>query len=264
MQEFVQLVDPHTFISNECLAVLSTLDNEQGSSQHLFSNFKKIFLDFEIGQLKPLNLLVRIVSSPGEHRYSYAIGTITLIPELSWLELERSCVKIFMDHVTQIDSPFDYVKSSIGCSANHIDTITLGLTKWHYQDSPNDQSPLPFTAARERDSITIQLKGIDMNATESLAYNYFIPSQTLKNFIHYIEHNPFVDVYVAAHLQKKSLFEVLVRYFERPTSFSSSPKFKIIKFEFESVTSLDDCIDELVHHGTQILHLSIDFDCFTI
>lgn len=229
MQDFIQLVDPHTFISNECLTVLSTLNNEED-------------------QLKPLNLIVRIVSSPGEHRYSYAVGTITLTPDLPWLELERLCIKIFMDHITQIDSPFDYVKSSIGCVPNHIDTITLGLIKWHYQDTPNDQTPLPFTAARERDSITIQLKGTDMNATESLAYHYFIPSQNLKNFIRYIEQNPFVGVYGAPYLQKKSLFEDLVRCFERPTSFSTNPKFKVIKFEFESVTSLDDCIDELVHH----------------
>ncbi len=45
---------------------------------------------------------------------------------------------------------------------------------------------MPYTAAYEQDSIIIQLKGIDMNATESLAYNYFIPSQNLKNFIRYV------------------------------------------------------------------------------
>jgi hypothetical protein len=60
------------------------------------------------------------------------------------------------------------------------------LSKWHYQDSPNDESPMPYTAAYEQDSIVIRLKGIDMNATESLAYNYFIPSQNLKNFIRYV------------------------------------------------------------------------------
>ena len=45
---------------------------------------------------------------------------------------------------------------------------------------------MPYTAAREQDTITIQLKGIDINATDSLAYNYFIPSQNLKNFIRYV------------------------------------------------------------------------------
>jgi hypothetical protein len=45
---------------------------------------------------------------------------------------------------------------------------------------------MPYTAAREQNAITIQLKGIDINATESLAYNYFIPSQNLKNFIRYV------------------------------------------------------------------------------
>ena len=62
----------------------------------------------------------------------------------------------------------------------------IGLTKWHYQDSPSDDSPLPYTAARQQDSITIHLKGIDANAVDSLAYNYFIPSQNLKNFIRYV------------------------------------------------------------------------------
>lgn len=52
---------------------------------------------------------------------------------------------------------------------------------------------MPYTAARERDSITIQLKGIDMNATESLAYNYFIPSQNLKNFIRYVRFGSIID-----------------------------------------------------------------------
>ncbi len=45
---------------------------------------------------------------------------------MSWLELERSCSKIFIDHITQLDSPFDYEKSSTGCSTNNIDTLTLG------------------------------------------------------------------------------------------------------------------------------------------
>ncbi|CAF0742860.1 unnamed protein product [Rotaria sordida] len=229
-QDFIQFINPNTFISNECLAVLSALDNEETES-------------------KPINLIVRISSSSGEHRYSYAIGRISVTTDLSWLELERTCIKIFIDHITQIDSPFDYIKSSIGCTANHIDTIALGLTKWHYQDSPNDESPIPYTVAYEQDTITIQLKGIQMNATDSLAYHYFIPSQNLKNFIRYIEQNPYVGVYGAAHLQKKSLFEDLMRYFERPIGFSSNPKFQVIRFEFESVTSLDDCIDELVEQN---------------
>jgi len=80
----------------------------------------------------------------------------------------------------QVDSPFDYTKSSIGCMANHIDILTLGLTKWHYQDNPNDESPMPYIAACEQDSITVQLKGIDINTMESLACNYFIPNQNLK------------------------------------------------------------------------------------
>jgi len=37
MQDFIQFIDANTFISNECLAVLSTLDNEDGSSM----NFSK-------------------------------------------------------------------------------------------------------------------------------------------------------------------------------------------------------------------------------
>ncbi|CAF3894730.1 unnamed protein product, partial [Rotaria sp. Silwood1] len=107
-QDFIQFINPNTFISNECLAVLSSLDNEEINS-------------------KPVNLIVRIASPNGEHRYSYAIGRISVTTELSWLELERTCIKIFMDHITQIDSPFDYTKSSIGCTANHIDTLALGM-----------------------------------------------------------------------------------------------------------------------------------------
>ncbi|CAF0974994.1 unnamed protein product [Adineta steineri] len=227
MQDFIQFFDPNTFISNECFAVLSALHDAEAD-------------------LKPIHVIVRIASSNREHRYSYGIGTISITPELSWLDLERKCIKIYTDHITQIDSPFDYIKSSIGCSANHIDTLTLGLTKWHYQDSPLDGSPMPYTAAREQNAIMIQLKGIDLNATDSLAYNYFIPSQNLKNFIRYIEQNLYVGVYGAAYLQKKSLFEDLMRYLERPMAFSTTPKFKVIRFEFETLTSMDDCIDELV------------------
>jgi hypothetical protein len=40
-----------------------------------------------------------------------------------------------------------------------------------------------------------------------------------------------------------------MRYLERPMAFSTSPKFKVIRFEFESINSLDDCIDELVEQG---------------
>ena len=31
--------------------------------------------------------------------------------------------------------------------------------------------------------------------------------------------------------------------------FSTSAKFQIIRFEFDSVTSLDDCIEELLEQG---------------
>ncbi|UJR23738.1 hypothetical protein I4U23_026715 [Adineta vaga] len=227
IQDFVKFFDPNSFISNECLALLATLHDEEANS-------------------KPTNLIVRIASSNHERRYSYAIGTVSITIDLSWLELERTCIKLFLDHIVQIDSPFDYIKSSIGCTANQIDTLILGLTKWHYQDSPNDNSPMPYTAAREQNTILIQLKGIENNATDSLGYNYFIPSQNLKNFIRFIEQNPYVGVYGAAYLQKKSLFEDLMRYLERPMAFSSSPKFKLIRYEFESVTSLEDCIDELI------------------
>jgi hypothetical protein len=40
-----------------------------------------------------------------------------------------------------------------------------------------------------------------------------------------------------------------MRYLERPIAFSTSPKFKVIRFEFDSVTSLDDCMDELADQG---------------
>ncbi|CAF4419653.1 unnamed protein product, partial [Rotaria magnacalcarata] len=64
-----------------------------------------------------------------------------------------------------------------------------------------------------------------------------------------IEQNSYVGVYGAAYLQKKALFEDLMRYLERPMAFSTSAKFLVVKFEFESVTSLDDCIDELVEQS---------------
>ena len=79
-----------------------------------------------VDHTKPINLIVRISSTAREHRFSYAIGTLSLTADLSWLDLERTCIKLFTDHITQIDSPFDYVKSSIGCTASSLDTITLG------------------------------------------------------------------------------------------------------------------------------------------
>jgi hypothetical protein len=48
---------------------------------------------------------------------------------------------------------------------------------------------MPYTAAREQHEIVIRLKGIDTNATDSLAYNYFIPNQNLKNFLRYVTTN---------------------------------------------------------------------------
>ena len=36
---------------------------------------------------------------------------------------------------------------------------------------------MPYIAACEQDSITVQLKGIDINTMESLACNYFITKQ---------------------------------------------------------------------------------------
>jgi hypothetical protein len=85
-----------------------------------------LFFNLKIAHSKSIDLTVCIVSSNREHRFSYAIGLISITADMSWLELERSCSKIFIDHVTQIDSPFDYDKSSTGCSTNNIDNLTLG------------------------------------------------------------------------------------------------------------------------------------------
>jgi hypothetical protein len=43
MQDFIQFIDANTFISNECLAVLSTLDNEDGSSMNFSKKKQPIF-----------------------------------------------------------------------------------------------------------------------------------------------------------------------------------------------------------------------------
>ncbi len=48
-----------------------------------------------------------------------------------------------------------------------------------------------------------------------------------------------------------------MRYLERPMAFSTSPKFKVIRYEFENVTSLDDCIDELVEQGI-LIHYNLN------
>jgi hypothetical protein len=95
--------------------------------KYVFTIANRLFLILRcVDHTKPINLIVRISSTAREHRFSYAIGTLSLTADLSWLDLERTCIKLFTDHITQIDSPFDYVKSSIGCTANSLDTITLG------------------------------------------------------------------------------------------------------------------------------------------
>lgn len=40
-----------------------------------------------------------------------------------------------------------------------------------------------------------------------------------------------------------------MRHLERPMAFSTNAKFQVIRFEFDSITSLDDCIDELVEQS---------------
>ena len=77
--------------------------------------------------LQAIDLIVCVSSSDRVHRFSYAIGKISLTFDTTWLELERSSVTVFLDHIAQVDAPFDCPKSSIGYSANIIQTLTLGL-----------------------------------------------------------------------------------------------------------------------------------------
>ena len=37
--------------------------------------------------------------------------------------------------------------------------LRIGRLEWHYQDSPTDDAPRPYTIAQEQHSIIIQLKG---------------------------------------------------------------------------------------------------------
>lgn len=70
--------------------------------------------------------MICISSSNDERRFSYAIGFVLITTNISWLELERSCGKIYLDHVTQLESPFGYENSPLGYATNNIDTIALG------------------------------------------------------------------------------------------------------------------------------------------
>lgn len=84
------------------------------------------FFLFTIDHTKPIDLTVRIASSNCENPFSYAIGTISIKNDLNWMDVERICTKLFVDHITQIDCPFDYTKASIGCSPSQIHTLTIG------------------------------------------------------------------------------------------------------------------------------------------
>ncbi|CAF0737811.1 unnamed protein product [Didymodactylos carnosus] len=202
--------------------------------------------------MKPIELTVCLSSSTSltsnrERPFSYGIGEIQLTYNMSWLEFEKAIIKIYNEHLAQIDSPFDYAKCSIGITTKSINVICLGQYKWLYQESPDDLN-LPYTIVHDQalQTVTICLKGAESNSTDALAYNYFIPSQNLKNFSRYIEQNTYVGVYGAPHTNKHTLFEDLIRQFERSSLPSSTAKFTVIRFGFESVSSIDDCIEELV------------------
>lgn len=227
IHEFLQYFDPNSFISDECLNILVNLNDP----------------DVET---KPIDLIVQISTS---HR-NYAIGTISLTMDHSWIDVERICVQLFTDHITQIDSPFDYLQSSIGFSSTSIEMISIGLIKRICQTMSNeDDLPMPLIAAREQKELVIYLKNIETNSTDSLAYDYLIPNQNLKNFLRYIEQNRLVGVYGAPFLQKKSLFDDLIKFFERPNGFSAANKFELIRLNFEDSTTIDDCLNELIHRG---------------
>lgn len=70
--------------------------------------------------------MICISSSNGIHRFSYAIGFVIITTNISWLELERSCSKMYLDHVAQLESPFGYENSPLGYSTNNIDTLSFG------------------------------------------------------------------------------------------------------------------------------------------
>jgi hypothetical protein len=125
IQDFIDFFDCNAFISDECLAILSTLDHPEGL---LHVNALPVYTHVCClsDHTRPIELLVRISSSNREQRFSYAIGRTCLTANISWLELEQICLQIFTDHIIQIDSPFDYAKSSTGCQSNQIDSFTLG------------------------------------------------------------------------------------------------------------------------------------------
>ena len=57
---------------------------------------------------------------------------------------------------------------------------------------------MPYTAAREQTDIALHLKGIEINATHSLAYNYFFLNQNLKNFICYVRSSLLFLIFVTS------------------------------------------------------------------
>ncbi|CAF1023821.1 unnamed protein product, partial [Didymodactylos carnosus] len=222
VKDFVHFVDATCFITNECLSLLSSLNINNNPI-----NTKPI----ELAVYLSSSLSATSLSASRERSFSYGIGVIQLTYDMSWLEFEKTIIKVYNEHLAQVDSPFDYTKCTIGITTKSIDVLCLGQYKWLYQDSPDDLN-LPYVIVHEQSlqTVNICLKGIESNSTDALAYNYFIPSQNLKNFLRYIEQNTYVGVYGAPHTNKHTLFEGLIRQFEHSPLPSSTPKFKVIRF----------------------------------
>ena len=105
----------------------------------------------------------------------------------------------------------------------------VGQIQWLYQDSPDDNTTNPYVAARGQESVTLHLKSESLsivlfirisnrlnldfgnNATDSIAYNYFVPSQHLKNFICFVSYlltNRIEPIYVYLQLKMSTFFVV--------------------------------------------------------
>ena len=58
-----------------------------------------------------------------------------------------------------------------------------------------------------------------------------------------------MDVYGTAYLRNESLSEHLPNYLQKQMIFSTSLVFSVIQFQSESMTTIGDHIDELVHQS---------------
>lgn len=222
--------------SQDCLSVilkycdidLNKRDNWGRNVMDLASvENKEILLKHEnLERLKSVPVEIRCTGPLYEHCEPFIIGTIQILPQMRWAEVDQAVRGVVEGHFRQLDTGLKTKKTSrldpeaspditqqfsLGFSLDSVDSISIGPFSWVINGKYPVPSPEDVMCNNNVHRICVNIKG-SAELCDSLAFDLLLPVNLLQNYLRLLDQYKCVVFYGPEGTRKKQLIKRLARH----------------------------------------------------